>query len=100
MNTKYEIVYAFIVKTLPELFPRQTKGKTITATTSFKKDLELDSLDGVEFLLFVEEHFDAVIVDNDNVTEKALFQKAMTGTIDDMVYCLITLVEEKGLSWE
>ena len=92
------IIYLFIYDAIHELFPR-TRDVAIAPETSFKDDLDLDSLDSVDFLLYVEEHFGQTIVDEDNKKEKAKFQKAMKGTVADMVRCLVELTEQKGLKW-
>jgi acyl carrier protein len=93
------IVYLFIYDAIQELFPR-TRNIALAPETSFKQDLNLDSLDGVDFLLYIEEHFGQSIIDEDNEEEKAKFQKAMKGTIADMLKYLAELTEQKGSKWE
>ena len=98
-NELYDKVFEFVKYAIKELFPR-TRHTIITKETSFKQDLHLDSLDGVDFILYIEEQFATSVVDEDNTEEKAMFQNAMAGTVDDMVKCLIALTEQKGLKWE
>ena len=98
-NELYDKVFDFVKYAIRELFPR-TRHATITKETSFKQDLHLDSLDGVDFILYIEEQFAASVVNEDDTEEKSMFQNAMAGTVDDMVKCLIVLTERKGLKWE
>lgn len=92
------IVYLFIYDAIQELFPR-TRSIALAPETSFKQDLNLDSLDGVDFILYIEEHFGEPVFNDDDEEEKAKFQKAMKGTIADMVRFLVELTEQKGLKW-
>lgn len=93
-----DIVYLFVYNAIRELFPR-TRSMIITPKTSFKDDLNLDSLDSTDFLLYIEEHFGESIFDDDNIEEKEKFRKAMSGTIQDIVKFLIDVTEQKGLKW-
>ena len=95
----YDKVFTFVEEAIRELFPR-TRHVVISKDTSFKQDLNLDSLDGVDFLLYTEEQFNSSLMNDDNPEEKAMFQNAMSGTVDDMVKCLIALTEKKGIKWE
>lgn len=94
----YDVIYLFVYDAVQELFPR-TRNIAISPTSTFKNDLGLDSLDGVDFILYIEEHFGESVLNDNNEEEKAKFQKAMKGTIDDMVKFLMELTEQKGLKW-
>lgn len=98
-NDLYDKIYLFVCDAIRELFPR-TRNIPINPKTSFKQDLNLDSLDGVDFILYVEEYFGEPVLDDDNIEERTKFQSAMKGTIDDMVKSLMELTEYKGLKWE
>ena len=98
-NDLYNKIYLFVCDAIRELFPR-TRNIPINPETSFKQDLNLDSLDGVDFILYIEEYFGEPVLDDDNIEERTKFQSAMKGTIDDMVKSLIELTEYKGLKWE
>ena len=52
-NELYDKIYLFVCAAIRELFPR-TRGILIGPETSFKQDLNLDSLDGVDFILYIE----------------------------------------------
>ena len=98
-NDLYDKIYLFVCDAIRELFPR-TRNTPINPETLFKQDLNLDSLDGVDFILYVEEYFGEPILDDDNIEERTKFQSAMGGTIDDMVKSLMELTEYKGLKWK
>ena len=97
-NDLYDKIYLFVCDAIRELFPR-TRSIPINPETSFKQDLNLDSLDGVDFILYIEEHFGESVLDDDNVEEKAKFQSSMKGTVDGMIKFLMELTEQKGLKW-
>ena len=97
-NDLYDKIYLFVCAAIKELFPR-TRNISINPETSFKQDLNLDSLDGVDFILYIEEYFGESVLNDDNVEEKAKFQSSMKGTVDDMVKFLMELTKQKGLKW-
>lgn len=96
-KTTYDDMYAIIIKVLVEDFKKDIDG--LKPETELKEDLNLDSLDRVDFLCAVEAEYGDDIFDEDedeDVTIKKQKQQEFyrAKTIDSFTVCLLKAVNE------
>ena len=90
-------MYAIVIKVLVEDFKKDIDG--LKPETELKKDLNLDSLDRVDFLCAVEAEYGDDVFDEDEDqdadTKKQRQQEFYTTkTIDSFTICLLKAVNE------
>ena len=96
-KTTYDDMYAIVIKVLVEDFKKDIDG--LKPETELKEDLNLDSLDRVDFLCAVDAEYGDDIFDEDedeDVTiRKQKQQEFYTAkTIDSFTICLLKAVNE------
>lgn len=96
-KTTYDDMYAIVIKVLTEDFKKDID--CLKPETELKKDLNLDSLDRVDFLCAVEAEYGDDVFDEDEDqdadTKKQRQQEFYTTkTIDSFTICLLKAVNE------
>ena len=96
-KTTYDDMYAIVIKVLVEDFKKDIDG--LKPETELKEDLNLDSLDRVDFLCAVEAEYGDDVFDEDEDqdadTKKQRQQEFYTTkTIDSFTVCLLKAVNE------
>lgn len=96
-KTTYDEMYAIVIKVLVEDFNKPIED--LKPETSLKEELNLDSLDRVDFLCAVEAEYGDDVFDEDEDqdadTKKQRQQEFYTTkTIDSFTICLLKAVNE------
>ena len=81
---------------VPSITARFTIDKSkIKPEASFKKDLELDSLDMVDLICEIEDKYGKELIDDSDEKTVEEFQRTSTGTLADMTNLLLTKINKE-----
>ena len=96
-KTTYDDMYVIVTKVLIEDFKKDIDG--LKPETELKEDLNLDSLDRVDFLCAVEAEYGDDVFDEDEDQDADIKKQRQqefytTKTIDSFTICLLKAVNE------
>ena len=93
----YNEMYSLIVDCIIEQFDKPIE--LLTPETTFKEDLNLDSLDKVDLLCAIEDKYGKDILeveeDNSETTKKKELDFYMTKTLNEMTFYLLKIINNQ-----
>lgn len=89
----YDEVFELVKNIMLKIF--RLKEDQIVPNANLKNELNLDSLDGIDILCELEYLYGTELISSEDKKNKDKFYKAMKGTVNDLVICLMEIINNK-----